>query len=171
MIKENALADLRRRIDVGLKHFRRSALEIKRKIGTKREKLRREVTEQCQGISSIRFGHQQRYRINNLVSEMLNIEHQGIYPTVLISYNRNRYRCRFSPERINLDWNIEVSRAHSFLAPAPGQRQLPKGVLEVKGAQLAAEGPVCTLIHGVAARKDAFSKYLHAFEWLNQSES
>ena len=145
-------------------------LELKQKCGIHRAKSRHDITEQLEFLScEVRGGNRdtrQTLIVNRLLREFHGDLIPKVFPRLCISYERHRFHTPFSNERINLDCNINVSRAGARQPPASIPGNFRQAVLEVKGSGYSAEGPVTSLLKTLDARKAAFSKYLVGYEML-----
>ncbi|MFT5114207.1 MAG: hypothetical protein ACI8P9_003541 [Parasphingorhabdus sp.] len=143
-------------------------LEVKRKNGVRRDKARIDVTEHFFTNSVRRSLPLNLDQVNNLLREHVDGNFPKLMPLLLIRYNRRRFHTNLDHERVNVDWNISAQGFPVRHNSRSSTQVLPSGVIEAKGSHFDARGPVSTLIKATKARKNAFSKYLVGYQFLEQ---
>jgi len=142
-------------------------IEIKRKNGNRREKLRHRLEIPADGMTGLGVGRGGKDSVTALIREVLGEDIPTLFPVLTIRYDRHRFKTRLNSERINLDTRISTRGSGGVRLPRSGWQTLHNGVLEVKGEHAAASGPVTQIIESLHGKKTAFSKYLEAYEALH----
>lgn len=136
--------------------------EIKRRFGTRREKLRGET-----GFSAAEAGgwSLEDARWLALPAALRAQGHElppDLRPSVHLRYRRRRFVDPFSGARVALDDRISAPRRAAWLGGRAG-RELPWVVVEVKGSEASLGGPLFSLA-ALGGRRASFSKYGAVFE-------
>lgn len=146
-----------------------SYLEVKYKIGRRREKVR--IKTKFPGIWLSRIGLDDR--------ELLNIPHllrlKGVVipgrlsPVFQISFKRRRFIEPTTGLSLNVDWDIVALRVNRRILPRTYPIQLKSAVFELKGT--GTELPeVLHQLTALGCRKQAFSKYSACYQKIMQIE-
>ena len=141
---------------------RRAYAELKRKIGSQRDKQRVEVALDVEWLEEAALNATELLSLpSDLVSRGFTLP-SPIVPTVLIAYQRQRYLDLRTGTRINLDNNIRVRRSNPQMIQPGRPTAVATPVIEFKG-------PLDRLPHGFetllrfGARRASFSKYLMCY--------
>ena len=138
--------------------------EVKRRIGTRREKLRGEV-----GWSGAEAADRSLEDVRWLALPAA-LRSQGLVlapdlrPTLQVGYRRRRFVDPFSGARVALDEGISAPRVAARLG-GRSTRELPWAVVDVKNARAGLAGPLISLA-ALGGRRASFSKYGALFEVL-----
>lgn len=133
--------------------------EVKRKVGSVRQKQRRKVIVNAADLRAPFESPKLREVVQAAWSCGFAPEHP-LVPSGLIEYERVRYVERRTEARISLDTNIRCTALNPRLTLGFGAQKLNEGVLEVKGRHT--EFPVALYPLGPYLRRCAFSKYARA---------
>ena len=131
-------------------------LEVKRKVGSTRQKLRHPV-EVCASDLAAPYQSARIAELAQLAYEQGYCPPFKLVPVVVISYIRHRYIDPVTRSRISLDTAITCQSANAKYVPAPSAVTLNEAVMEVKGTN--SELPPTLLGLRRYVRKTAFSKY------------
>jgi hypothetical protein len=133
-------------------------LEVKRRIGTRRDKQRSVVS--LPGAALAQWALEDP-RWLSLVAGADPAAGPGLRPSLKLRYVRTRFLCDGSGARVAADRRIEVVAVHRALAAVPVRAQVGQAVVEWKG--LTADLPFhLRAITNFGARRQSFSKYLAA---------
>jgi len=141
---------------------RRAYAELKRKIGSQRDKQRIEVDFDVDWLDKTVLNTAKLLALpSNLVSRGIVLP-SPMVPTLLIVYRRQRYFDLRTGTRINLDSDINVRRTNPQMM-LPGKRSaVSTPVLEFKGSHNSIPHGFKTLLQ-FGARRASFSKYLMCY--------
>lgn len=141
-------------------------LEFKRKIGSKREKIR--ILMPFLGnkvLKSLQDDNIKALIRQHIAENAPDLLGYDIEPKFVIRYNRHRYFEALSRTRISLDTNIRAFSVDRSFAQVFSKVRLNQSVLEVKGD--CDDLPIALRnIHAVNLKKAAFSKYYEGFVLL-----
>ena len=133
-------------------------LEVKRKFGGSREKVRKEVSLDREWLINADLsdhGFMNILRENADIGEMLPC---GLFPSIEICYRRYRFICPETMIGVSLDTAIGFNRVNSFLIPGISCGSISSVVIELKGENRD-DLSWLNKIHQVGFRSDSFSKY------------
>lgn len=139
-------------------------LEVKRKLGTVRQKERMEVVIPSKKLIDDPFSDQEISNLPSRVYELSCFPPGNLVPVLLIQYNRYRFMDSDGRSRIALDTDICCTRVNATYFPFVPPVNLGMGVLEIKGKQTELPNslnPIKTYL-----TKSAFSKYAQCLEHL-----
>lgn len=138
-------------------------LEVKRRVGSRREKLRTPVPVDGRELSRRSLDSPALANVPALLAEAGEIAPPGLRPAVHLTYRRERFVEPASGLRISLDADIRALRIAGWAAAAPGIRRLPGNLrspflVELKGGQRDLPPALATLA-ALGGRRESFSKY------------
>jgi hypothetical protein len=141
-------------------------LEVKRKIGSAREKYRKNIDMSSSWVQK-RSLHCPDYHI---VNEML-LRHgqrfnQNVYPILQINYRRSRFIDSLSGARLSVDRDINVSRTNRNMVRGCKRTLLKTAVFEFKSSSHVLPDWLGNVIAIGDCKKDAFSKYSECYAHL-----
>lgn len=141
-------------------------LEAKYRIGGRREKIRVPLTET--GTELLERGFEDR-RVVELPRQLralgLTVD-EGLIPSMLIRYERQRWIEPASHARVSLDFNISCRQASRAMGPpVPGSLHL--AVVEAKGP-FERLPPTLTIVTAAGGRRASFSKYWACYQFARR---
>ena len=141
-------------------------LEFKRKIGSKREKVRILMPfSGSEALQSLQESTTQTLIKQHIAEKAPDLLGYDIAPKFVVRYNRHRYFEPLSRTRISLDTSIQAFSIDRGFAQIFSKIRLNQSVLEVKGN--CEDLPIALRnIHAVNLKKAAFSKYYESFVLL-----
>jgi hypothetical protein len=146
----------------------RSFLELKRRIGSTRNKLRVPTPYTGAELAAMDLGDR---RLLQLPLTLLGIGAQigkPLFPAFIVRYERRRYIDRSSQARVAVDSAISSPKVNRQMIAAPTLCALEWSVLEVKGT--AGEFPVALRdVFKLGLRREAFSKYMECYRRLTRT--
>jgi hypothetical protein len=129
-------------------------LEVKRRIGTRRDKQRTPLGVPAGALARWRL-EDPRWR--TLIGQAAPSVGSGLRPSLKLRYVRSRF-LDVSGARLALDRRIEVAALHAALSSGPLRADVGQAVVEWKG--MSADLPFhLRAITGFGARRQSFSKY------------
>jgi len=141
-------------------------LEFKRKIGSKREKIR--ILMPFTGDNALQSLKEDKNKAlirQHIAEKAPDLLGYDIEPKFVVRYNRHRYFESFSRTRISLDTNIRAFSVDRSFAQVFSKIRLNQSVLEVKGN--CDDLPIALRnMHAANLKKAAFSKYYESFVLL-----
>jgi hypothetical protein len=139
----------------------RAFLEIKLRIGDRRDKVRVRTTLSAAVLRDLPFDHPQFETVVELARPLGIRLPPRLLPVLMVRYDRYRFVEPISSSRISIDTNIGAPRgSHRVVRDAP-PILLPHAVLEVKGAGMDLPRVLHPLIR-LGARRGSSSKYAAA---------
>ena len=142
-------------------------LEIKRKVGRSRQKVRAETDLSAQYVADLDLHAQEHCQIRRRLGE-LGFPGASLAPFFQITFRRRRFVDPFTGARLAIDQGIRVPRVNHQLAPRANPTPLSKAVFEVKG--LPDQIPhFIPLLISFGGRKESFSKYFRCYQHLMQT--
>lgn len=137
-------------------------LEVKRRAGTRREKLRRQQPYAAAALESAAAAEVRRWNFSEMLGRLDPEALPGLEPTVRLSYLRERFVLPGSTARLNLDSEISIVELAPWCPAArdwrPRNAPLEVAVVELKGEQRELP-PVLRALADLGARRGALSKY------------
>lgn len=138
-------------------------LEVKRRVGSRREKLRTSVPLDGRELSRRSLDSTALAQIPALLADAGETAPAGLRPAVHLTYRRERFIEAASGLRISLDSEITALRIADWTAAAPGIRRLPGNLrspilVELKGGSRDLPPALATLA-ALGGRRESFSKY------------
>lgn len=109
-------------------------LEIKRKVGSRRQKRRKNIHLDPRCFSGDLFSHPAIREAPDVLPEWRMFMRDLLVPLLVVDYQRYRFVEPHSGTRISLDTDIRCPRANSTYLAGTAPVHLAAGVLEVKGA-------------------------------------
>ncbi|MBE0582754.1 MAG: VTC domain-containing protein [Desulfofustis sp.] len=142
-------------------------LELKQKTGSARYKRRIMLDLGICRLPEAVFDSGVLLRIRNMIASLQpELSVYNLYPQVLVSYTRHRFRDSATNTRIALDTGIRAKSSRARFGRHAGEVCLDTSVLEVKGS--CQELPLSLrAVIGMQVKKDSFSKYYECFRRLN----
>lgn len=142
-----------------------SFLELKRRVGTRRHKIRRESPWTAGRLSAEPLTSAELARLpQRLRPEGLAVP-DHLLPVLVVRYHRRRWVDPASRARISLDTAITVPRFSRELGLTPNPAPLAHAVLEIKAAA-ARLPPRLAALSALGLRRASFSKYAACWSHL-----
>ena len=133
--------------------------EIKDRIGAARDKFRYRFKAPVDVLLKDEFASSGLIEIAHAVACKAGVPmNGGLVPLVAIRYNRCRFLCPQTGSRVNVDWNIRVTRANRDIFPYPTPVGCPMIVCEAKSDTFRT-WPFCADLMRLGFRMESFSKY------------
>ena len=146
-------------------------LEIKKRLGSRREKHRLELDAGCHPLQMIRSGSLDDPRLRRLVCGAGPGDpswRARLRPVLLLRYRRERYRDPINGARISLDSDILSVAAHPALKAPRGGRPAGSGLLSNAVVEFKSPSawlpPALRHLTLLGCRRASFSKYEACFE-------
>lgn len=138
-------------------------LEVKRRLGSRREKLRAPVALDGRELSLRSLEAPELTRIPALLADAGAAAPAGLRPSVHLAYRRERFVEPASGARISLDSEISPLRIADWAASAPGIRRVGGSLrspylVELKGESRDLPAALAALA-ALGGRRESFSKY------------
>lgn len=138
-------------------------LEVKRRVGSRREKLRTAVPLDGRELSRRSLDAPALAQVPALLAAIGEIPPPGLAPAVHLAYRRERFVEPASGLRISLDTDIAPLRIAAWTAAAGGVRRGAAGLrspflVELKGGSRDLPAPLAALA-ALGGRRESFSKY------------
>lgn len=140
-------------------------LEIKRKHGAVREKVRVALEGTAQGLAGAKLSDEWVRRLPDLAASTGLRLPAPLRPAFLLSYRRERFIEPSSGLRVALDRDIHVKQVHSGQLATARRPRLTTAVLEVKGHDRPLP-PVFRRLRPLGCRRETFSKYAECYAAL-----
>lgn len=140
-----------------------SFLEIKRRLGTRRAKTRRETGLSGKRIAAGPLGRRELEELPSLLTDDLPRTRGRLHPLLVVRYHRRRFDDPLSGTRISIDSRISVPRINSRLLPRRRPGRLAATVVEIKNRQGRLPAHLAPLL-GLGSRLASFSKYAACFQ-------
>lgn len=141
-------------------------LEVKRKVGSARQKKRFLMPNKSDWASSQSLCDPGYFCINSLLASKGIHLNQPVFPILQINYRRSRYNDPLSAARLSLDSDINVSRINTQMLGELDQRRLQYAVFEHKCSNSALPDWLHMVNTIADSRKSSFSKYGMCIEYL-----
>jgi hypothetical protein len=139
--------------------------EVKRKVGSVRQKLRQQLTLACGDLRDP--WHSRTATDIAKLTRDLGFNPPGLLqPAAIVTYSRHRFVDYVSESRISLDVDIGCPASNPHLLPSYGRIMLDEAVLEVKGKHRELIPSLLPMRHLFV--KTAFSKYARCLDRLVQ---
>jgi VTC domain len=136
----------------------RAFLEIKSRIGDRRQKVRVQTPLTAAALTGAPFHHPALDEVLELARPFGVPIPARLLPVLLIRYDRYRYVEPFSSSRISIDTNISAPRGYHRLVRDAAPVRLQHAVLEVKGTGTDLPRVLHPLVR-LGARRGSSSKY------------
>lgn len=138
-------------------------LEVKRRVGSRREKLRTSVPVDGRELSRRSLDSPALAEVPALLADAGETAPAGLRPAVHLTYRRERFIEPASGLRISLDSEITALRIADWVAAAPGIRRLPGNLrspilVELKGGSRDLP-PALAALASLGGRRESYSKY------------
>ena len=131
--------------------------EVKRKVGSRREKLRMEVDRPASWLASAGLNDPRLHDAPRWLASMGATTSCPLFPTLEICYQRRRFRDPMSGCRVCVDYNMRSPRVNRRVVPRdPGRVRV--SVLELKGP-CTQFPPALQSAGRLGLRRASFSKY------------
>ncbi len=140
-------------------------LEIKRKHGAVREKVRVPLEGASQALATGKLNDEWIQRLPDRAAGTGLRLPSPLRPAFLLSYRRERFIEPGSGLRVALDRDIHVKQTYSALLPTARRPRLPAAVLEIKGLDRPLP-PVFQRLRLLGCRRETFSKYAECYAAL-----
>jgi len=148
----------------------KSYLEVKYKIGIKREKNRIETSLSGKWLSRASLNDHKLLRILQMLrSEGVRMSKQ-FYPIFQITYKRLRFIDLATGVRLCIDYDINVPKVNWQMVPRCNSFYLKNAVVEVKG-HLTKLPVVLQKVINLGFQKSSFSKYMACYKKIMQFDS
>ncbi len=138
-------------------------LEVKRRLGSRREKLRIPVALDGRELSRCSFDAPELARIPALLADAGEAAPAVLRPAVHLTYRRERFVEPASGARISLDSKISPLRIADWVASAPGIRRVGGNLRSPYLVELKGESrelpPALAALAALGGRRESFSKY------------
>ena len=142
-------------------------IEIKKKIGTSREKKRIKSGIPGKFLDNADLNSEVFFNIASILRAEGELFYENLFPVFQISYKRWRFVEPITNTRLCIDSDISIPKVNELLFPMTTPFSLKNGVLEVKGSFDDLPDPLHK-IELLGCRKESFSKYKYCFEKLNE---
>ena len=130
-------------------------LEVKRRIGTRRDKQRTPIVVPASALARWPLEDPRWMPLVRATAPELE---PGLRPSLALRYIRSRFLCDLPAARLAADRRIEVTAVHRALGSGPRRADIGQAVLEWKG--LTPDLPFhLRAITSFGARRQSFSKY------------
>ena len=148
------------------KHSDFSFLEVKFKIGSRREKIRETLSIKGNWLSKVNLSfNKDLIMIPDLLKERGFIVNNQLFPLFQISYKRKRFIEPYTNYRICIDYDIHVPRVSKLFFTNSNSFYINKAVFEFKGSLHNIPSSLYPLTD-MGCRKSSFSKYSESFKKL-----
>ena len=143
-------------------------LEVKRKIGSARKKLRVKMSFGSDWVASRPLHDPDYLDVNRLIREQgIGID-QIIYPVFQLNYRRSRYVDTMTGARLSVDSDIHITRINRQMVHRIDERMLPYAVFEFKEKTGILPDWLVQVNALGECKKGAFSKYSECYSQLQQ---
>lgn len=146
-------------------HDKTTFLEVKYKIGGRREKIRVDTQFTGSELALMPLESRELIEIISLFRTRGVIISDKIFPAFQISYRRLRYIDPYTGSRICFDYDISAPRASRIMMPYLGSTTLQTAVFEIKGPESELPSSLYPLTD-MGLKKSAFSKYSACYQKL-----
>jgi len=143
----------------------KSYLEIKMKIGARREKIRHEYHRSGKEMSETDFSKINLIDILKDMDQDVLSDYFSYIPIIQINYKRYRFIDPLTQSRICIDHDINISRVNQNIFNPISNNQLKYCVFECKGPQEVLPSSL-SYLRKYGLQKNAFSKYYHCLQKL-----
>lgn len=133
-------------------------LEVKRKEGVRREKIRRLFLEDAAEVDKIALHDSRLHAVNSMVRTLGAPGVGPLFPIARICYRRLRLLDPVRRLRISIDTDIRGSEFNNTLLHGAGPVELADGVVEIKGA-IAELPAILSQLTALGCRQESFSKF------------
>lgn len=140
-----------------------SYLEVKYKVGSKREKVRIKTRFSGGWLSRVNLDNNKLLTIPHLLRPRGVLISEQLYPVFQISYTRRRFVEPLSNSRLCLDYDIWAPRVNWQMLPRINAFRLRNAVFELKG-RITELPDVLHQLTALGCRKQSFSKYLVCYK-------
>lgn len=144
-----------------------SFIEIKKKIGTTREKKRIRTDIPGNFLDDTDLNSETFFDIASILRAHGELFSDNLFPVFQISYKRWRFLEPVTGTRLCIDSDISIPKVNELIFPLAALLFLNNGVLEIKGSLGELPDPLHK-IELLGCKKESFSKYKHCFEKLNE---
>ncbi len=149
------------------KHDNVTFLEVKYKIGGRRDKIRVDTSFTGSELAAMPLENNELIHIINMFRTKGVIINDNLFPAFQISYKRLRYIDPYTGSRICFDYDISSPRSSRMMIPHIRSATLQTAVFEIKGAE--SELPVSLYpLTDMGLLKSSFSKYSACYHKLTR---
>ena len=143
-------------------------LEVKGKLGEVRNKYRKQMDISSQEFEQL--GYQDSF-FSLVTEELMSLKPYSfpLFPFMLISYQRVRFKVPGTQIRFCLDFNIHVPKINEQFGITTKPYMLKEAVFEIKGPE--EDLPeFMKIIETLGGRRDSFSKYLACYQMIKNTK-
>ncbi len=150
-----------------IKHDAVSFLEVKYKIGGRREKVRVDTIFSGSQLADMPLENREFVDIIQLFRTREIVITEKLFPAFQISYKRHRYIDPYTGSRICFDHNISAPRTNRMMLPYIYSDILQTAVFEIKGPESELPSSLYPLTD-MGLKKSSFSKYSSCYHKLTR---
>ena len=147
-------------------HSSNSYLEVKFKIGSKREKIRIKTDISGNELASTPLEDPSLISIPYTIKSLGADLNYPLIPAFQISYKRERFIDPMSGSRICFDYDISSLRTNSQMLACTNKSFLETAVFEIKGSREELPASLYPVTQ-MGCQKSSFSKYLSCYQKIN----
>ena len=151
------------------KPFDASFLEVKKKVGAGRSKLRVSADYSGQWLANSSLENTDLLKVNQQLSAGILSISAPVFPVFLINYKRMRWIEPTTGSRICVDYDINVPQVNSQRIIKKQACNMNTAVFELKGSRRELPPNLRQLVT-FGCRKDSFSKYGNCYGILTRNE-
>lgn len=144
-----------------------SFLEVKYKIGGRREKIRVDTSFKGSELALMPLESKKLVDVINLFRTKDVTVMEKIFPAFQISYKRHRHIDPYTGSRICFDYDISAPRTNRMMMPYLFSEKLHTAVFEIKGPESVLPSSLYPLTD-MGLKKSAFSKYSSCYHKLTR---
>lgn len=144
-----------------------SFLEVKYKIGGRREKYRVDTRFTGTELAVMPLESRELVEVTSLFRTKEIFVPEKIFPAFQISYRRHRYIDPYTGSRICFDYHISAPRTNRMMMPYVSSEVLQTAVFEIKGPESELPSSLYPLTD-MGLKKSAFSKYSSCYHKLTR---
>ena len=148
-------------------HDNLTFLEVKYKIGGRREKIRVDTAFTGSELALMPLDSKELIDVIKLFRTKDVVITEQIFPAFQISYKRFRYIDPYTGSRICFDYDISAPRANRIMMPYICSERLQTAVFEIKGPESRLPSSLYPLTD-MGLKKSAFSKYSSCYHKLTR---
>lgn len=148
-------------------HEKVTFLEVKYKIGGRREKIRVDTDFTGSELAQMPLESGELINVLNLFRTKDVVITEKIFPAFQISYRRYRYIDPYTGSRICFDCDISAPRTNRIMMPYLCSEKLQTAVFEIKGPESELPSSLYPLTD-MGLKKSAFSKYSACYQKLTR---
>lgn len=141
----------------------KSYLEVKYKVGSRREKVRIKTDYSGKWLSRVALDDQSLLKIPHLLRSHSVVIQENLYPAFQITFKRRRFIEPVTGARLCLDYDIGAPRVNRHMLPRSHPFWLQNAVFELKG-RISELPDVLHQLTALGCRKRSFSKYSACYQ-------